>query len=89
MNPINIGRYIGIENENLLIDLYGTKQYTDSRYILTTKNLNYEIIKSFALSFHPIEYSIINNIEGFGIFLYDTNVEKKNFFILKNLRYFS
>ncbi|WP_019837358.1 glycosyltransferase family 2 protein [Acinetobacter towneri] len=64
---------------NLTIDLYG-KKYIYERYVLTTKHLNKKIIKSYALRMKPWEVNVTHNIEGSDFFLYDFNVEERNFF---------
>ncbi|HDR7631648.1 TPA: glycosyltransferase [Bacillus mycoides] len=70
-------KYIdGIGNSELTIDLYGTKEKY-SRYILTTKKLNYVELESYDLSFRPIELNVIENLKGYNIFLYDTTQKNK------------
>ena len=72
----------GIEQisfEDLTVDLYGnknTKYY--KRYVLTTRILDYSILKSYKLALKPIELSVIEGIDGYDIFLYDTQVEVRN-----------
>lgn len=64
-----------IAKEDLVIDLFGTKEETNKRYILTTKILNYKIIESYKLQLRPHEMNIIYNISGSEVFLYDTNIK--------------
>ncbi|WP_168406434.1 glycosyltransferase [Acinetobacter indicus] len=73
----NIKKNINIPD--LTIDLYG-KKYIYERYVLTTKHLNKKIIKSYALRMKPWEVNVTHNIEGADFFLYDFNVEERNFF---------
>lgn len=65
---------LGLNPEEVCIDLYGT-QYNrvGKRYWLTTAIANFKIVRCFGLYFRPIEINVINNIEGTGIFLYDTS----------------
>lgn len=91
MNRVFLGKYLKIDDKELTIDFYGNKREKDrKRYLLTTKNLSYKIIKEFSLSLRPIELSIILNFEGKGIFLYDTfeigthKLQKNNIFNLMN-----
>ncbi len=66
-----------INNENLCVDLYGTKFSNDGkRYILTRKKLNYDVIDMFGLKMRPHEVNIICGIEGNSIFLYDLRTER-------------
>lgn len=75
---------------NLTVDLYATKNQGNSeRYVLTTREMNFRIIKSYALAMKPVEDNIRQNIEGYSIFLYDTTdrlefVERKNRIFLKD-----
>ena len=79
MNRIGLNKYLGIDDANdVKIDFYGTNRLLGYRYLLSTAKLDYQIIKSYELSFRPIEYSIIHNIEGKGIYLYDTFIKEKN-----------
>lgn len=69
-----------LETKDICIDLYETKgkDYSNHRYILTTKHLNYKIIQSFSLNLRPHEMNIVWNIEGDDIFLYDRKYAEKN-----------
>lgn len=79
MNRQNLDKYLDIDKDDCVkVDFYGTNKLQGYRYVLSTEKLNYKILKSYALSFRPIEYSVIHNIEGHGIYLYDTNVKEYN-----------
>lgn len=72
------------------IDLYGRRKYTNKRYILSTKILGYEIIKSWDLNLRPHEANVFLNIPGNSIFLYDTQsraVKKKKENIIELWQY--
>ena len=82
-NPKNIATYLNLDEKELCIDLYGNRENIKNyRYLLSVKILPYKIIKSYSLSMKPIELNVINNIEGTGIYLYDTktkiSISRKN-----------
>lgn len=73
-NNIDIYNWVGIEKDNLCIDLYGSNDNRKSaRYILSPIAYGYKIVKSYALSLRPIELNVRENIEGDELFLYDTH----------------
>ena len=75
MNRENLGKYLDISNNDLCVDFWSTKGIKlkeDKRYLLTTDILNYPIINSYELALRPIEMSVIKDIKGAGIYLYDT-----------------
>lgn len=77
----NIALYgvLGFSEENLCLDLNGEiNNRTNKRYWLTTKVRDYKIVKSFGLSFRPIEANVLFNYSGSDIFLYDTTIHKNN-----------
>lgn len=78
MNRIGLNKSLSIKENELKVDFYGTNKLPEKKYLLTTEKCNYKIINSFALSFRPIEYSVMHNITGEGIYLYDTTVREKN-----------
>lgn len=68
-----LGKALGVPEEMLCVDLYGSKQnWANYRYVLTRKRLPYAQMKSFGLSMRPHEENVIGAIEGDEIFLYDT-----------------
>lgn len=73
MERCGLGKYLGVDEDELTVDLYGTrnrKYY--KRFVLSMESLKYKIVKSFDLSLRPIEMSVINDLPGNDIFLYDT-----------------
>lgn len=79
-----------IVNNGVTIDLNGTNRTNNkNRYILSTQQLNYKVIKSYGLLLRPIDMNIINSIEGNEIFLYDTKqiIKNKNRKSIDILRY--
>lgn len=68
-----------ISEADLILDLSDNlKKFENKRYILTTKKMNYQIVKKFALELRPIELNVIMNNEGEGIYLYDSSNPIKN-----------
>lgn len=59
--------------DTVTVDLYGQKTKFDSRYILTTNSLPYNIVQSYGLDLRPIECNVYNTIKGNAIKLYDTS----------------
>ncbi len=79
MNRIGLEKYLGGISGSLLVDLYCTRDnYSGFDYLLTTKRLKKTVVKTYSLSYHPIELSIINNQTGDGIYLYDLRKNEKN-----------
>ncbi|MGI6313923.1 MAG: hypothetical protein ACOXZI_06360 [Candidatus Cryptobacteroides sp.] len=80
-NPIGLGKYLHIPEEQLCVDFYGDKQNEQKRrYWLTPFRKPYQIIASYALTMEPMEANIVYNFVGDDLFLYDTSkvVEGKN-----------
>ena len=73
MEREKLGKYLGIQDVDLTVDIWGNKpkQYY-KRYVLTPEDLPYKVIDSFSLSLRPVELSIITSLEGKDIKLYDT-----------------
>lgn len=68
-----------LDVKDCCLDLNGTKRNrTNKKYWLTTRIVDYKIIKSYGLNFRPIEMNVIESIEGTNIFLYDTSIKEKN-----------
>ena len=77
---------LGLDNNELCVDLYGYKNDFTSKFCLSTQLLNYKIIKSFGRSLKPIDANIIANINGSDIFLYDTSTNQVNNKLPNNYR---
>lgn len=64
--------------KNVLLDLYGQREVDDNvPYMLTTQILPYKICREYALQLKPIELNVLMEMEGCGIYLYDTRKEDK------------
>lgn len=70
---------LGLKPGELCLDINGIyRQYPPKRYILTTRHLDYKVVREFGLQLHPIEYNVIDNVPGHMIFLYDTTIAEPN-----------
>lgn len=78
----NIASYLGLQKNDVCVDLYGEKNNRENRrYWLTLKRIKeYKILKSFGLDFKPWETNIMMNNPGQTIFLYDTQEPANNKF---------
>lgn len=67
-----------IEKKQLAVDLYGMKKrYPDgTKYLLSTRLLNYRVVKSYGLQMRPWELNIVYQVAGNGIYLYDLSQEE-------------
>ena len=79
MNRIGLGKFLDVPEEELCVDFWGTKpEKLYKRYLISLEDKKYKIEREFALSLRPIELSIMCDISGKGIFLYDTSKKGKN-----------
>lgn len=75
---VNIGENLQIKDDDICVDLYGTKANRQKkRYWLTLESADYGVVKSFGMAMRPVEMNIIENIEGNIIKLYDTEIKVK------------
>lgn len=66
-----IYEWLGISRDDLVLDMYGFyEHHMNKKYILTTKKLPYQKVKSFGLLLRPWELNIKYNISGEGIYLF-------------------
>ena len=70
---VGLGYYLNISEDNLCVNFYDEKQINGYRYLLSSRKLPYEVVKSFALSLKPYELNIYYDIFGEDLFLYDTS----------------
>lgn len=59
------------DNERVCCDFYGTKIFSDSRFLLSSRKLNLPIVESYGLTYRPQEDNYIYRSDGNDIFLYD------------------
>lgn len=75
MEREHLGKYLGIPDEELTVDIWGNKQAKYyRRYVLTIDTLPNKAIRGFALALRPVELNIILDNAGDDIRLYDTRV---------------
>lgn len=73
--PKYIGKYLGIKEEELCVDLFSSKpDCLYKHYLLSNRQLPYAVKNSFALQLRPIEMNIICQRPGDELWLYDTTV---------------
>lgn len=75
-NNEDIVKWLGLNKEEVCLDLYGIHNNLDGCYILSTRILPYKIKESFALNMRPIEMNIKYHVKGKGIFLYEVDSAK-------------
>lgn len=64
--------WLGIDSNQLVLDIYGYNERILKNYLLTTRELPIEKEKSFALAMRPIELNVKYRIDGNGLYLYKT-----------------
>lgn len=81
MEPKFLLTYLGIKDEELCVDILGSKpSCLYKKYLLTTKSLPYKVIKRFDLALRPVELNIIFDrcSKDGRLFLYDTSEKGTN-----------
>ncbi len=79
MENKSLGKYVSIDDDSLMVSLYGTKMVDkNTRYLLTKKDMPYKVIRSFDLECRPHECNVILGVEGNIIKLYDTKIIEKH-----------
>lgn len=69
----NIYSWIGIDKTEIVVDLYALNDRLGKRrYLLSPAKLPYPVLRSFSLELFPIELNVKYNIQGNGLYLYDT-----------------
>lgn len=68
---VKLKTFLKLKNDDVTIDLYGYKTQYNTRYLLTSKTINFKICRKYTKSLKPLDLNIINNLEGKDIFLYD------------------
>lgn len=74
----NLYQTLGLENDDLCVDLFGYKPLHGQKYVLSSKVLGFKMIQSFGKSLKPHEDNVLRSIEGRELFLYDTSIKAKN-----------
>lgn len=72
-NNLQIYEWIKMSPTELCLDFYGHRNdISNCRFILSPYKYPYKVIKEYALSLRPIELNVLYNVDGNGIYLYDT-----------------
>lgn len=67
------------EGKSYVVDLYGMKKnLSEYDFAITTKLLDYKIIRTFGYVSRPLEQNVAGGVEGEGIFLYDMHSPEKH-----------
>ena len=66
--------HLHIDEEQLTINIYGTKTNSKNRYELSMNVLPYKVVKSFGLKYKPIEANVLCDVKGTDLFLYDKSI---------------
>lgn len=78
--PLGLGKYLGVEDNELTCDFWGRKQEASyQRYLLTCCKRPYQKVKQFSMCMKPMELNILNQIPGEDITLYDTSKKEEHF----------
>lgn len=71
--PAGLWKYLDVPEEEFTCDMWGRKQEAAyRRYVLSSRVLDYQVIRSFGMQMKPMELNVMERIEGTGLFLYDT-----------------
>ena len=74
----DVSKWLDLDANELSVDFYGiNSNIRGCMYCLSTFEMPYEIIDSFALKFRPIELNIKYKVAGKDIFLYDLSKPTK------------
>lgn len=77
--PAGLAASLGIEEAEFTCDMWGRKQPESyRRYVLSSRELDYKVIKSFGMQMKPMELNILERVPGQQLFLYDTKQAVKN-----------
>ncbi|MDR7127772.1 hypothetical protein J2X69_000100 [Algoriphagus sp. 4150] len=70
---MDLSHIIGVSENEICIDLYGSKEsFGGKKYLLTSVARPFIVKQSFALDLRPFELNVLLNQKGNDIFLYDT-----------------
>ena len=72
--PVGLGGYLGVLEEELTCDMWGRKRKEAyRRCVLSCRRLPYKVRKTFGMQMKPMELNVMEEIQGEGLFLYDTS----------------
>jgi len=73
-NNVDVPSWIDIPSDEVCLDMYGFHENVNNRrYILSSRQLPYKKVKSWAMNLRPWELNVKYNIPGNEIFLFDTS----------------
>lgn len=77
---LNPKELIGDEflEKKIEIDLYGYKEKFDADILFSTKKRDFLIIKELKLKYRPHELNLVYPESGYGIYIYDLHIQKRN-----------
>ncbi|NER11530.1 Glycosyl transferase family 2 [Muriicola jejuensis] len=73
-----VSEIMGYSRDTMCLDLYGYKPNFGQRFWLSSKVLDYQILRTFGRSLKPLEANILCGIDGTDFFLYDTSIKSRN-----------
>lgn len=72
--PVGLGVFLGVPEDELTCDLWGRKQEASyRRYLLTCCRKPYKAVRTYSMCMKPMELNVMENIPGGDIALYDTS----------------
>ena len=77
---IKMNDYLKLD-KSIICDFWGERnleKIKKENYLLSTRDYDYKIVKSYSLEMYPYELNVINNISGNDLKLYDLNIKSKN-----------
>lgn len=76
--PVGLGKALGVEEAELTCDMWGRKREESfRRYVLSSRKLPYQAVKSFGMQMKPMELNILEGIPGKELCLYDTQAPEE------------
>ena len=57
-----MGKYVGIGDEDLCVDLSGGRKHVSKRYLLSVEKKTYKVLNQYALALRPIEENVKKHI---------------------------
>jgi hypothetical protein len=67
-------KWLHLNPDEIDLDIYGFRGSDQNKhYLLSSKEMPYKKVKSFALHFRPIELNVKYDLEGKGLYLFDTS----------------
>ena len=81
-----LAKRFDISEEEICIDLYALpkRKYGKKRYVLTTRKMNCRVLAQYDLNLRPHDANVLLDMEGNGIYFYDTaRIEKNKAFRLR------